>query len=227
MNILIVAAHPDDEVIGCGASIAKWAKDGNNVNVIILAEGATSRDTVRNRATRSSDLLSLAEAAQKAGTILGSVSVKLLNFPDNRMDSVDRLDVVKAIEEHIFLTNPHTVVTHHVGDVNVDHQIVSESVITACRPQPKSIVKRLLAFEVNSSTEWQVPGKNHSFHPNWYEDVTDTLKLKFEALSQYETELRDWPHARSKEAIENLARWRGASVGYEAAEAFMLMREIR
>ena len=227
MNILIVVAHPDDEVIGCGASIAKWAKEGNDVHVMILSEGITARDSLRNRDIRASELSNLAEAAQKAGTILGSASVKLLDFPDNRIDSVDRLDVIKVIEEHIAHINPHTVVTHHVGDVNIDHQIVCESVVTACRPQPQYSVKRLLAFEVNSSTEWQVLGCNRSFHPNWYEDVTDTLKLKIEALNQYESELRNWPHARSKEAIEHLARWRGASVGHEAAEAFKLMREIR
>ena len=227
MNILVIVAHPDDEVLGCGASIAKWSKEGIYVHVMILAEGATSRDAVRSRDIRTNELSTLMEATQKAGSILGVASVKLLDFPDNRIDSVDRLDVIKAIEEHIAHIKPHTVVTHHVGDVNVDHQIVSESVVTACRPQPNNSVKRLLAFEVNSSTEWQVSGYNRAFQPNWYEDVTDTLRLKIEALKKYKTELRDWPHSRSKNAVEYLARWRGASVGCEAAEAFTLMREIR
>ena len=226
MSILVVAAHPDDEVLGCGASVAKWAKAGNEVHVVILAEGATSRDATRNPEARIEELSTLAKAAQSAGEILGVTSVRLFNFPDNRMDSVDRLEVIKIGEEQIELVKPETVVTHHYGDINIDHQITHQAVVTACRPQPRESVRRLLVFEVPSSTEWQPPNTSPVFRPNWFEDVSKTLERKLQALEIYAEEMRTWPHSRSLQAVEHLARWRGSSVGYEAAEAFMLLREL-
>ena len=117
-------------------------------------------------------------------------------------------------------------VTHHGGDLNIDHQIVLKAVITACRPQPSYPVKRILSFEVPSSTEWQSPNTKSIFIPNWFENITNTLDLKLKALDAYKSEMREWPHARSINAVKHLAHWRGASVGCEAAEAFMLVREI-
>ena len=226
MTILVVAAHPDDEVLGCGASMAKWSNAGIEVNVLIMAEGATSRDKVRNREKRVDELSALAKSARSAGKILGVSSVQLLDFPDNRMDSVDRLEVIKAVEEHIKLLKPVTVVTHHSGDLNIDHRIIHEAVVTACRPKPGNRVRRLLSFEINSSTEWQPLVSAPVFHPNWFEDVSKTLERKLQALEIYAEEMRTWPHSRSLQAVEHLARWRGSSVGYEAAEAFMLLREL-
>jgi len=226
MTILVVAAHPDDEVLGCGASVAKWVDAGIDVHVLILAEGATSRDKVRSREKRIGELSALAKAAQTAGKILGVNSVQLLDFPDNRMDSVDRLEVIKVVEEHILRVKPETVVTHHSGDINIDHRIVHEAVVTACRPQPGHPVHRLLTFEVNSSTEWQPSVSKSAFQPNWFEDVSSTLARKLQALEAYSSEMRSWPHSRSMQAVEHLAHWRGASVGKEAAEAFILLREV-
>jgi len=224
--ILIVAAHPDDEVLGCGASIAKWSESGEEVYILIMAEGATSRDESRNVETKKTELSALAKSAKDACKVLGAASVKLLACPDNRMDSLDLLDVVKLIETEIEQLSPHTVVTHHCGDVNIDHRIIHEAVTTACRPLPGSSVRRILAFEVPSSTEWQTSGSNAVFQPNWFEDVSKTLVRKMDALKYYEAEMRDWQHPRSFQAIEHLARWRGATVGCEAAEAFILLREI-
>ena len=226
MSILIEAAHPDDEVLGCGASAAKWAEAGKEVHVVILAEGATSRDFARNPESRIEELSALEKSAQSAGKILGVTSVRLLNFPDNRMDSVDRLEVIKIVEKQIELVKPETVVTHHSGDINIDHQITHQAVVTACRPQPRESVRRLLAFEVPSSTEWQPPDSAPSFRPNWFEDVSKTLERKLQALEIYAEEMRTWPHSRSLQAVEHLARWRGSSVGCEAAEAFILLREV-
>ena len=225
MTILVVAAHPDDEVLGCGASMAKWSNAGIEVNVLIMAEGATSRDKVRNREKRIDELSALAKSARSAGKILGVSSVQLLDFPDNRMDSVDRLEVIKAVEEHIKLLKPVTVVTHHSGDLNIDHRIIHEAVVTACRPKPGNRVLRLLSFEINSSTEWQ-PDSVSSFQPNWFEDVSGSISRKLQALEAYSIEIRPWPHSRSLKAVEHLARWRGTTVGTEAAEAFMLLREV-
>jgi LmbE family N-acetylglucosaminyl deacetylase len=142
------------------------------------------------------------------------------------MDSVDLLDVVKSVEEIIEKLQPEVVVTHHAGDLNIDHQITHQAVITACRPQPEQTVKRILSFEVPSATEWQSPDSGCPFVPNWFEDITDALPMKMKALEAYQSEMRPWPHARSIKALEHLARWRGASVGVEAAEAFMLVRNI-
>jgi N-acetylglucosamine malate deacetylase 1 len=226
-NVLVVAAHPDDEVLGCGATIAKWSAAGIPVNILIMSEGATSRDTVRSVKSKVSELLLLKESAQCARNILGASSVKLLNLPDNRMDSMNLLDVIKIIELEIDILKPSVVVTHHVGDLNIDHRIVHEAVLTACRPQPGNLVNRILTFEVPSSTEWQTPESNISFKPNWFENVEGTIDLKIEALKAYQSEMRDWPHARSLQNVEYLSRWRGGSIGCKAAEAFTLIRELR
>ena len=223
-TILVVAAHPDDEVLGCGASIAKWTSSGSIVHILIMAEGSTSRDLVRNRKAKSNELLLLEKSAHSAGNILGAASVKLLDFPDNRMDSLDRLDVIKAIEAEIERIKPDTVVTHHCGDVNIDHRITHEAVVTACRPQPDSSVRCLLAFETASSTEWQTSQSSIPFQPNWFEDISTTLDRKIEALKAYDSEIHEFPHSRSYKSLKYLAHWRGASVGVDSAEAFMLLR---
>lgn len=226
MNILVVATHPDDEVLGCGGSMAVWAQARHDVHVVILAEGATSRDKTRNRETRSEELTLLEQGAHAAGEILGVTSVKVLDMPDNRMDSLDRLDVIKTVEREIERVKPEMVVTHHAGDVNIDHQITHGAVVTACRPQPGHCVRRLQSFEVPSSTEWQPSGSAPVFQPTCYVDISKTLDLKIKALEVYASEMRQWPHSRSVKATEHLARWRGASVGCDAAEAFQLMREV-
>jgi len=227
MTILVVVAHPDDEVLGCGASISKWTKLGQSVHILIMAEGSTSRLESKESVKISKEVSLLKDSANKVAKILGANSVKLLGYPDNRMDSIDRLDVVKAIEAEIELLKPHTVVTHHCGDVNIDHQIIHEAVVTACRPQPKFCVKRLLSFEVPSSTEWQPPSSKIAFQPNWFEDVSKSIDSKIEALKVYHSEMKEWPHARSIQSVKHLARWRGSSVGCDAAEAFILLREIK
>lgn len=226
MTTLILAAHPDDEVLGCGGTMARLAGEGHAVHVVIMAEGATSRDPVRDRSTRAGELSGLAAAAHRAGEVLGVASVELLAFPDNRMDSLDRLDIVKTVEALVARHAPDTVFTHHAGDVNIDHRRLHEAVVTACRPQPGHPVRRLLFFEVASSTEWQPPGSAPAFHPAVFVDIADTLERKLTALAAYAAEMRPWPHSRSPEAVTHLARWRGASAGRAAAEAFMLGRAI-
>jgi LmbE family N-acetylglucosaminyl deacetylase len=226
MNILIVAAHPDDEVLGCGGTIAKHVHNGDEVHVVTLAEGVTSRDKVRERESRAGELSQLAQAAQEAGRTLGVQSVELHDFPDNRMDSVDLLDVIKVVEMAIDRYKPDIVYTHHVGDINIDHRIVHQAVVTACRPLSGQCVKTLLFFEVPSSSEWQTPGSAPAFSPNYFVDISDCLNKKLQALEAYGSEMRPWPHPRSLAAVEHLARWRGATVGIEAAEGFVLGRKL-
>ena len=225
-RVLVVAAHPDDEVLGCGGTIARHADSGDEVQVLIVAEGSTSRQQERDRARVRDELSALAQAAQTAGSILGATGEQLLDLPDNRLDSLDRLDLIKCIEEHVERCQPECVYVHHAGDVNVDHRRLHEAVVTACRPTPGHVVKRLLSFEVASSTEWQPPGSAPVFQPNWFVDISVQWERKQEALVAYSSEMRDWPHARSLEAVEHLARWRGAQVGVEAAEAFYLLRQL-
>lgn len=226
MKVLVVAAHPDDEVLGCGGAIAKHTEQGDIVHVLIMAEGATSRSLQRDRAKAKNQLSALALAAQQASEILGVQSLKLHHFPDNRMDSCDLLDVIKVIEKKISQYQPEIIYTHHFGDVNIDHRRIHEAVVTAVRPIPGQIVQTLLFFEIASSTEWQPSSSALPFTPNWFVDISETLSLKIKALTAYESEMRPFPHARSVNALEHLAKWRGASVGVEAAEAFLLGRNL-
>jgi LmbE family N-acetylglucosaminyl deacetylase len=225
-NILVVAAHPDDEVLGCGGTIAKHADEGDQVRIIIMAEGATSRQIKRDRKAVRDELEKLKIASHEAAEILGARSVEVLDLPDNRLDSVDRLDLIKIIEERISKYQPEIVYVHHAGDVNIDHRRLHESVVTACRPTPEQHVRRILSFEVASSTEWQTTGSAPCFQPNWFVDISNQWERKEKALMVYSREMRTWPHARSLRAVGHLARWRGAQVGAEAAEAFCLLRQI-
>jgi LmbE family N-acetylglucosaminyl deacetylase len=224
-TVAVIAAHPDDEVLGCGGVIARRAQQGDRVHVLIVAEGATSRGATRNREESRSELSGLADAAAAANRILGSASVELLQYPDNRLDTVALLDVAKSIEGFIERYGPQTVYTHFGGDLNRDHQIVSEATQIACRPLPNSGIRELLMFEVASSTGWRA-GVTATFSPNYFYDISATLGLKLRALSAYAAEMRPWPHARSIEAVDALAKWRGSSVGLAAAEAFVLERRI-
>lgn len=224
-NVLVIAAHPDDEILGCGGTIARHRALNDHVDVLIMGQGVTSRSEMpenrQNEATTE-----LRQCAQRANAILDVNDLVLLNYPDNRMDGVDLLDIVRDIEAHIATRSPNIVYTHHYADVNIDHRRVHDAVITACRPQPGNSVRQLLFFEVPSSTEWRPPVSLPAFAPNWYVNISETLQVKLEALLAYHLELREYPHPRSLMAVEYLARWRGASVGVSAAEAFELGRII-
>ena len=223
-SVLVLAAHPDDEVLGCGGAMAKLAAAGAQVHVAFLADGVSARGP--DAAAMAAELAARRVAAEKACRILGTSSVSFDDFPDNRMDTVPLLDIIVKIEALISKHRPDTVFTHHAGDVNVDHRRIHEAVIAACRPQTGHPVRSLLSFEVPSSTEWQLPGSGTPFVPNWFIDISATLARKLEALDAYAAELRQWPHPRSRQGVEHLARWRGASVGVDAAEAFVLGRQL-
>jgi LmbE family N-acetylglucosaminyl deacetylase len=223
-TLLVVASHPDDEVLGCGATIAKHIAAGDEVHVAILAEGAMSRQPGATRDSMQEELSTLARVAHAAHKVLSTTSLELLDYPDNCMDTVALLDVVRTVENLITRFQPRIVYTHHAGDVNIDHRVTHDAVITACRPLGNHPVKTLLYFEVASSTEWQTPDAAMPFQPNWWVDVSDTFPLKRQALEAYAAEMRAWPHPRSLEGLEYLARWRGATVGVDFAEAFVLGR---
>lgn len=223
-RLLVVAAHADDEVLGCGGTMAKAAQAGAEVHVAFLADGVSSR---QSSGVNENELSGRRSAARNASAILGASSPFFGSFPDNQMDSVPLLSIVKVIESLIDEHAPRVILTHHIGDTNIDHRRVHDAVVAACRPQKGHPVRTVLSFEVASSTEWQFPRSAPDFTPNWFEDISESFPLKLKALQAYSYELRAAPHPRSSEAVEHLARWRGATVGVSAAEAFVLGRHIQ
>jgi LmbE family N-acetylglucosaminyl deacetylase len=221
-SILVVAAHPDDEVLGCGGYISKQVNMGHKVSVLCVADGVSSRSGEVN----IDELSARREGADEAGKILGIDSYVFGDFPDNQLDTVPLLKIVKFIENAISIAAPQVVLTHHHGDLNIDHSVVSRATITACRPSKESSIETLLFFETPSSTEWSIGEADSFFVPNWYEDISESMAKKVEALTAYKMELREWPHPRSIRAIKSLAEWRGATCGFGAAEAFVLGRQI-
>ena len=224
-RVLVIAAHPDDEILGCGGTLAKFIKEGCYVSVIILSDGILSRIDESSLLDREK-ISHRQQCAINANNVLGVQDLQFCLFPDNQMDTVPLLEVVKAIEKEIDRVKPEIVLTHHYGDVNVDHSIVHEAVLAACRPQPGHSAHTLMFFEIPSSTEWRPASSPESFKPNWFVDISKTLDFKLKAMKEYENEVRNFPHPRSLESIEHLAGWRGASVGVFAAEAFELGRRI-
>lgn len=224
MRALLVFAHPDDEVLGCGGTAARLSEEGWEVHALILGEGVTSRDRARDRSSREGEISALKGQALEAASILGIREVNLLDFPDNRFDSVPLLELVKAVEDSVSRLKPSWIFTHHPDDLNVDHQLTFKATITAARPLPGSSVKGVYACEVLSSSEW---GYGRTFRPNAYFPLEERhLRAKVEALKRYSGELREYPHPRSPEAVEALCRKRGTEVGCPLAEAFELVRAV-
>ncbi len=220
-RVLCVAAHPDDEVLFAGGTMARHADAGDVVRSFILAEGATSRGAKRV------EVDALREAAAISAKILGIDSLDFGGLPDQRLDDMPLLDVIKLIEAQVTQFQPTVVYTHHGGDLNLDHQIVHRAVITACRPLPGNSLKAVYAGETLSSTEWAAPSTCQGFVPQHFVTIENSLARKLEALRAYQAEMRAFPHPRSIEAVEALARVRGATIGVTAAEAFMVERSIR
>ncbi len=216
-KVLVVAAHPDDEVLGCGATIAKHTKSKDMVQVVFLSDGFSSR---RNDSNRDN-------SAERSSKVLKCKNPIFLNFPDNQMDSVSLLSIVRKIEEVIGDFQPNIVYTHHFGDLNIDHKITHKAVMTACRPQPNFCVKEIYSFEILSATHWQSQSMSNAFIPNYFIDVSDFMDIKEKALQCYNNEIREYPHARSYKAIQSLALYRGSTVGFKLAEAFCIERIIK
>ena len=217
---LVVAAHPDDEVLGCGGTMAALAAAGCAVKVAFVADGVGARGTAMQ------GLDERRGAAYDACRRLGAEIVHVGSFPDNRLDTVALLDIVQMVEGVVAQHSPALVLTHHPGDLNVDHRRVAAAVLTACRPVAGHPVSTILSFEVSSSTEWNHPGAQPAFVPDLFVDISATLDVKLDALRCYGSEMRPSPHPRSFEAVEHLARWRGAVVGAQAAEAFKVLRMV-
>jgi LmbE family N-acetylglucosaminyl deacetylase len=221
-TVLIIAAHPDDEVLGCGGAMAKHAAGGDTVHTLFLADGVSARPVDGGRAA----IDGRKEAAARAAQALGVEPPRFLDLPDNRLDTMALLDVVRPVEDMVAALLPAIIYTHHSGDLNIDHRIAHQATMTACRPLPSSPVVAIYAFEVASSTEWASPNTGAPFRPTRFIDIDRELECKLSALACYEGEMQPFPHSRSAQALEALARWRGASAGVAAAEAFEVLRQI-
>ncbi|GHF42967.1 MULTISPECIES: PIG-L deacetylase family protein [Streptomyces] len=217
-TVLVLAAHPDDELLGAGATFARHTAEGDAVHAVVLTEGASSR-------YREGLASELAKAAKGAAQVLGLASLRLWRLPDQRLDSLPLIDVVQRVEAVVDELRPDLVYTHFPGDVNADHGIVARAAWTACRPYVLPRLRRFAVFETPSSTEWAwATGK--MFTPTLYVDVSGTLAVKLEAMRCYETEVRDHPHPRSLRALEERALYWGSRVGREAAEPLQVLREV-
>jgi LmbE family N-acetylglucosaminyl deacetylase len=221
VRVLTVAAHPDDETLGVGGTMARLAAAGHEVWVCILSEGVTAR----HRHVEQQK-----ECAIRAADILGVANVVFYELPDQRLDALPLLEVITPIEKCIGELHPEVVFTHFSQDANQDHRTVFQATLVAARPVEGSSVRRLLCYETASSTEWAPPFPGSVFSPNVFVDIAGTLPAKLEALAAYERthsgEMRPYPHPRSYEAVEAYAKRHGAAAGVHAAEPFMLVRQV-
>lgn len=217
-TVLVVAAHPDDEVLGAGATLARHVDSGDDVHAIVVSEGASSRYPTEAESE-------LARAAQRSAEIIGFSSLRLLGLPDQRLDALPLIEVVQTLEPMIADLRPSTIYTHSTSDVNVDHGVVARAVWTSCRPYAAPWLSSIYAFETPSSTEWSAPGDTR-FDPTLFVDVDAHLQRKLDAMACYEQELRDYPHPRSLRALRERSAYWGSHVGLANAEPFEVLRRI-
>jgi LmbE family N-acetylglucosaminyl deacetylase len=223
-KILIIAAHPDDEVLGCGGTAARLVKQRNEAYALIMGEGITSRDASRQREKREQEIIQLKKQIHEANRVIGIKEVFTNDFPDNRFDSLTLLDIVKVIETIKNKIKPDIVFTHYEHDLNIDHRLTYQAVLTAVRPTAGETVKEIYSFEVLSSTEWNYPLR---FSPEVFFDISETIDIKLAAMERYNSELREYPHPRSIKGIRlNAEQW-GMKTGLKYAEAFKLVRMIK
>lgn len=227
-RVLVVVAHPDDELLGLGATMHKLIHQHQcQVHVVILGEGITSRADNRDTKIWEKELATHRENIKNAQAAIGYQSVSIYDFPDNRFDSVSLLDIIKVIEKEKSSFNPEVIFTHHGGDLNIDHQRAFQAVVTACRPMKDEVVKTIITFETPSGTEWRASSDPHHFMPNYFVSVAkEDIEAKIKGMQNYEFEKRTYPHPRSPEALTIQAQRWGISIGVDFAEAFCIVRTI-
>lgn len=219
MNILVIAPHPDDEILGCGGSIAYHVARGDTVYVLVVTRGDPG---IFPPAVIEKTRGELAEAHQ----VLGVAGVEFLDFPAPKLDSIPGYQIADAIGKTLKRLAPQTLYLPHRGDIHADHRIVFDAALVAARPINGCSVKTILCYETLSETEWGYPFGADVFSPTVYIDISSHLERKLEALRCYQSQLLPAPHPRSLEAVEALARHRGSAINAAAAEAFVLVREI-
>lgn len=223
--ILVVAAHPDDEILGVGATIARRVAEGDEAFALILGEGQTSRWESREMAAREV-VSALHKNSIESAKVIGFRDIHFENLPDNRFDRVALLDIVKLVEKYVERIRPDVIYTHHAYDLNIDHRITCEAVLTATRPIGDYSVSEIYEFETVSSTEWNFGNKEGAFYPNVFVDVSKFFEKKCEAMKKYKSELCEFPHPRSLKMLELIAKRWGGIVGKNYAEAFKLIRKV-
>lgn len=221
-RLLVVAAHPDDEAIGCGGLIARLSAMGVEIRVLFLADGETSRNEIEGFDWFSAIEDRLA-SAEKAREILGYQSNLSLQLSDNRLDDVPLLDLAKEVEKYIDEFDPSFLLTHSGSDLNIDHRACLQASLVATRPVPRQSVRGVASFEVPSSSGWGFASAE-PFRPNFFVNIEEFLPQKMRALEVYSKEIPPFPHARSCDSLTALASVRGSHVGIPAAEAFELHR---
>ncbi|MBI2094409.1 MAG: PIG-L family deacetylase [Candidatus Omnitrophica bacterium] len=225
MKIVVVAAHPDDEVLGCGGTIARESAK-HEVYIVILGEGIQARYNRPHSVSRKSQA-ALEAQARAAAKILGAASIRFERLPDNQFDTVPLLTIVKRLESYFQKLKPEVIYTHHPGDLNIDHVLTHRAVLTASRPIKGSSVRDVLAFEVPSSSEWAFQRLGEVFRPNIFVDISATLERKLAAMGCYAGEVRVAPHPRSPQILRAIAQRWGSVSALQAAEAFELIRSVR
>jgi LmbE family N-acetylglucosaminyl deacetylase len=220
VHILIIAPHPDDEVLGCGGTIAKHVSGGDEVYLCIVTKAYPPDWPEDEIARRKQEVL-------RVNKILGIKKTYFLDFPTVKLDTIPQKELADSISRVVNEVKPEILFIPHRGDINRDHQLVFEAAMVAARPKPALGTRKVLCYEVLSETEWAAPFVDNAFVPNVFVYISETLGTKLKAMSEYKSELKEFPHPRSLEAITALAKMRGAAVGVEAAEAFMLVREIQ
>ena len=225
-KILVVVAHPDDELLGLGATIHKLIHEQNcKVRAVILGEGLTSRSDERDTEKWEEQLKIHRQNIHDAQKAIGYQSVGIYDFPDNRFDTVALLDIIKAVEKEKEEFKPEIIFTHHGGDVNIDHQRTFEAVITATRPMAHETVNTVISFETPSGTEWIASTEPRQFRPNFFIEVSEkNVEAKIKGMESYEFEKRAYPHPRSPEALKIQAQRWGIANGVNLAEAFCIVR---
>lgn len=227
-KILVVVAHPDDEILGLGATMHKLINNYECcVKVLILGEGLTSRLDKRDSSKLSKELNIHKSNIIDAGKVIGYDSFGIYDLPDNRFDTVPLLDIIKIVENEKKIFDPEIIFTHHGGDVNIDHQITFQAVMTSCRPTSSEKVNTIITFETPSGTEWIASTDPRKFIPNLFIEISEEdLRAKIKGMESYSFEKRKYPHPRSPESLTTLAKYRGNSVGFHLAEAFSIVRII-
>lgn len=220
-TILIIAAHPDDELLGCAGTVHKYVQQGATAVSVILGEGLRARGKASGK-----QLTELKKHAVDANAKIGISKVYFESLPDNQFDSVPILKIIKIIEKYIGQYSPDVIFTHFSNDLNVDHQLTFKAVMTACRPQPGFKHPDIYCFEVSSSTDYALISVHNAFVPNVYVNIENEIDVKLAALAKYKTEMRSFPHTRSIAGVKILAQCRGVAVGLKFAEAFQLIRRI-
>lgn len=224
-KVLVIAAHPDDEIYGMGGTIARLSADGVQVSLLIVTDGSTSQ--YRQCENLDSIIEEKKEETKKASEIVGIKNVFYGNLQDMRLDQTDHIEINKVIEDIIRKIKPDTVFTHYWGDVNLDHRRVYESTMVSTRPVFGQCVKEVYCYSVPSSTEWE-PAVHHGFLPNYFVDISDYVDAKSNAIKAYKTELREFPHPRSVEAVTVQDNAAGLRCGItKSCEEFILLRRVR